>query len=45
MEEVVLDKGYDKADLMREISEDFEAKTYVPERKRAKRKAHASEPR
>ena len=36
VEEVVLDKGYDKADLIREITDDFEAKTYVPERKRAK---------
>ncbi|MHC4670374.1 MAG: transposase [Planctomycetota bacterium] len=38
VEEVVLDKGYDKVALVREISEDFEAKTYVPERKRAKRR-------
>ena len=38
IEEVVLDKGYDKADLVREITDDFEAKTYVPERKRARRR-------
>lgn len=38
IEEVVLDKGYDKADLIREITDDFEAKTYVPERKRTRRR-------
>lgn len=38
VEEVVLDKGYDKADLIREITDDFEAKTYVPERKRTTRR-------
>ena len=38
VEEVVLDKGYDKADLIREITDDFEAKTYVPARKRKKRR-------
>lgn len=38
VEEVVLDKGYDKADLVREITDDFEAKTYVPERKRSRRR-------
>jgi len=38
VEEVVLDKGYDKADLIREIADDFEAKTYVPERKRTTRR-------
>ncbi len=38
IEEVVLDKGYDKADLVREITDDFEAKTYVPERKRTRRR-------
>jgi len=38
IEEVVLDKGYDKADLIREITDDFEARTYVPERKRTTRR-------
>ena len=38
VEEVVLDKGYDKADLIREITDDFEAKTSVPSRKRATRR-------
>lgn len=38
IEEVVLDKGYDKADLVREITDDFEAKTYVPERRRTRRR-------
>jgi len=38
VEEVVLDKGYDKVDLVREITEEFEAKTYVPERKRSRRR-------
>jgi len=38
VEEVVLDKGYDKAELVREITDDFAAKTYVPERKRSKRR-------
>jgi len=36
VEEIVLDKGYDKAELLREITDDFEARTYVPERKRDK---------
>ena len=38
VEEVVLDKGYDKADLIREITDDFEAKTYIPTRERMKRR-------
>lgn len=38
VEEVVLDKGYDKAELIRAINEDFEAKSYVPERKRTRRR-------
>ncbi|MFQ5427210.1 MAG: transposase [Gaiellales bacterium] len=36
IEQVVLDKGYDKGELVREITEDFEARSYVPERKRTR---------
>lgn len=38
VEEVVLDKGYDKGELMREIAEDFGAKPYISERKRTRRR-------